>query len=90
MEYFCESSQLICTIVGGLANISKWYRNGVIITSEDDLFSQTIVILSKKTATSQVVLSSGSNSNFVGLFGCEITDGNGRTTNSTLQLNGIL
>ena len=90
LEYFCESSQLICTIVGGLASISKWYRHGEIITSEDDLFSQTTVILNKTTATSQVVLSSGSNCNFVGLFTCEITDGNGRTANSTLQLNGIL
>ena len=64
LEYFCESSQLICTIVGGLASISKWYRHREIITSEDDLFSQTIVTLNKTTATSQVVLSSGSNSNF--------------------------
>ena len=87
LEYFRESSQLICTTVGGLVNISTWYKNDEIISNEDDTFSET-VILNKTTSTSQLVLFSGSKSNFVGLFTCEITDGNGRTAISTLQLNG--
>ena len=88
LEYFCESSQLICTTVGGLVNIITWYRNYEIISNEDDTFSET-VILNKTTATSHLVLSSGSKSNFMGLFTCKVTDGNGRTATSTLQLNGI-
>ena len=70
-------------------NIVRWFKDGAMISIDDPLFTQSMVLLNRTTATSQVVLSSGNISNFVGTFSCEITDGNGRTSDSILDINGM-
>ena len=88
LEYFRESSELICTSRGGLVNIVRWFKEGAMISIDDSLFTQSMVLLNMTTATSQLVLSSANISNFVGTFSCEIMDGNGRTSDSSLEING--
>ena len=69
-----------------------WLRNGVKISRNSSLFSQTQTIMDTVSATYQHTLSSRDYSNFVGNFTCQVRDG---TTNisrstSTLELNGSL
>ena len=71
-------------------NLVTWRKDDIIISSDDPLFSQTMMLINRTTATTQLILSSGNISNFVGTFTCEITDGNGRITSSDLQTNGMI
>ena len=89
LEYFRESSELICTSRGGLVNNVRWFKDGVMISIDDPQFTQSMVLLDRTTATSQLVLSSGNISNFIGTFSCEIMDGNGRDSVSILEMNGM-
>ena len=66
-----------------------WTINGTIVTSDDALISQTLTLVDRVTATSRVVLSANI-SYFVGTFGCEVTDGNGRTSSAAILINGII
>ena len=66
----------------------RWSVDNADITTDSPLFSQTITLVDRLTATYQLVLS-GDISNFVGTFSCEIIDGNGRRSSASQAINGI-
>ena len=67
----------------------RWSVDNADITTDSALFSQTITLVDRLTATYQLVLS-GDISNFVGTFRCEVTDGDGRSSSASQTINGII
>ena len=65
-----------------------WSVDNVDITTDSPLFSLTITLVDRLTATYQLVLS-GDTSNFVGTFRCEVIDGDGRRSSASHAINGI-
>ena len=88
LEYSRDSSQLNCTSSGGLVTSVRWSVDNADITTDSPLFSQTITLVDRLTATYQLVLS-GDISNFVGTFSCEVTDGDGRSSLAYRAIIGI-
>ena len=66
----------------------RWSVDNADIATDIVLFSQTMTLVDRLTATYQLVLS-GDISNFVGTFSCEIIDGNGRRSSASQAINGI-
>ena len=66
----------------------RWSLDNADITTDSPLFSQTITLLDRLTATYQLVLS-GDISNFVGTFSCEVIDGDERSSFLSQAINGI-
>ena len=66
----------------------RWSVDDVDITTDSPLFSQTITLVDRLTATYHLVLS-GDISDFVGTFSCEVTDGDGRSLSVSRTINGI-
>ena len=88
LEYVRNTSQLICTVRGGLVNSYTWTRYSVLISDSDPLFTQTLTIADRSSVTSELILSSANNSSLVGTYQCIVTDGNGRMAKASLQMNG--
>ena len=66
----------------------RWSVDNADITTDSPLFSQTITLVDRLTATYQLVLT-GNISNFVGTFICEVTVGVGRSSSASQTINGI-
>ena len=66
----------------------RWSVDNANITTDSPLFSQTITLVDRLTATYQLVLS-GDISNFVGTFSCAVIDGDGRSSSASQTINGI-
>ena len=88
LEYIRNTSQLICTVRGGLLNSYTWTRDSVLISDSDPLFNQTLRVTDRSSVISQLVLSSANISSLVGAYQCFVTDGNGRMAKALLQING--
>ena len=88
LEYSRDSSQLACTSSGGVLTSVRWSVDNADITTDSPLFSQTITLVDRQTATYHLVLS-GDISNFVGTFSCGVIDGDGRSSSASHEINGI-
>ena len=63
-----NKSQLICTVIGSLVNSFHWTKDGRLISDNDPLFSQGLVVINRYTVTSEVVLSCVNISHSVGTY----------------------
>ena len=88
LEYSRDSSQLTCTSSGGLVTSVRWSVDNADITNDSPLFSQTITLVDRLTATYHLVLS-GDISNFMGTFSCGVIDGDMRSSSASHETNGI-
>ena len=88
LEYVRNTSQLICTVRGGLVNLYTWTRDSGLISDSDPLFTQTLTLTDISSVTSELILSSANISSLVGTYQCIVTDGNGRIAASSQVING--
>jgi len=80
--------QLTCTVRGGLVTSVRWTRDNALITT-GTVFIETEPMIDRLGVSTMYSLSSNI-SNFVGMFECSVTDGNGRTSNSgPFLINGM-
>ena len=83
-----SKTQLLCTVHGSLVYSFNWTKDGRIISDNDPLFSQSLIITNRSTVTSEVVLSHVNIYHSVGTYQCSLADGNGRLAVASCYING--
>ncbi len=86
---FLNFTHLLCTTTGGIVSSISWTRNGVPIVNDTFLFTFFNPTVDRLTVTSKLVIFSNIQRQYLGLFSCNVIDGNGRSTSGSLHIRGV-